>query len=66
LYKLYRVVANFLVIEPWAVSDGLLAETAAHAALGDYRVNMNREFFQLPYQQLRNTIEKTIQPWPYS
>jgi hypothetical protein len=37
-----RVVANFLVIESWAVSDGLLAETAAHAALEDYRVNMNR------------------------
>lgn len=54
---------HFLVVQAWAVSDGQLAEQAAHERLGRFRLAGNREFFQAPYVQLRKDIEAAIAPW---
>lgn len=54
---------HFLVVQAWAVSEGLKAERAAHQALEDYRLASNREFFQAPYSRLRETIERAISDW---
>jgi hypothetical protein len=53
----------FLVVQAWAVSDGRLAECAAHQALGEYRVDSSREFFQSTYSTLRQMLENAVQPW---
>lgn len=54
---------HFLVVQAWAVSEGLKAEQAAHQALEAYRLASNREFFQAPYSRLRETIERAISGW---
>lgn len=54
---------HFLVVQAWAVSKGLKAERAAHQALEVYRLASNREFFQVPYARLRETIESAISDW---
>lgn len=54
---------HFLVVQAWAVSEGLKAEQAAHRALEAYRLASNREFFQAPYPRLRETIESAISGW---
>lgn len=53
----------FLVVQTWAVSDGRLAERAAHQALDGCRVDSSREFFQAMYSALRQRLEDAIQPW---
>ena len=57
------VPVNYLVVESWIVTDGLLAESATHAALEDYRVTTRREFFQCQYSVLRNALVRAIEPW---
>lgn len=54
---------HFLVVQAWAVSEGLKAERAAHQALEAYRLASNREFFRAPYPRLRETIESSISAW---
>lgn len=54
---------HFLVVQAWAVSDGLKAERAAHQGLEAHRLASNREFFQAPYSRLRETIESAISGW---
>ena len=54
---------HFLVVQAWAVSEGLKAERAAHQGLEAYRLASNREFFQAPYSRLRETIESAISGW---
>lgn len=54
---------RFLVVQAWAVSDGRVAERAAHEALTTFSVDKSREFFQAPYSTLREGLEKSIQPW---
>ncbi len=54
---------HFLLIQAWAVTEGLPAERAAHKQLSAYRLSTNREFFQAPYSQLRQRIESDIEPW---
>lgn len=53
----------FLVVQAWAVSDGRIAEQAAHQALDTYRLDGNREFFQASYSTLRQSLEDAIQLW---
>jgi hypothetical protein len=53
----------FLVVQAWAVSNGRLAERAAHQALDRCRVDSNREFFQAMYSTLRQVLEAAILPW---
>jgi hypothetical protein len=47
----------FLVVQAWAVTNGRLAEQAAHNALNTCRVVGSREFFQSTYADLRNKVE---------
>lgn len=53
----------FVVLRAWAVTEGRLAEQAAHAALGAVRLSTNREFFHTPYVELQALLEGAIQPW---
>ncbi|HOW75732.1 MAG TPA: GIY-YIG nuclease family protein [Candidatus Competibacteraceae bacterium] len=55
--------AVFLVVQAWAVTTGLAAESAAHQALAALRIAGNREFFLAKYQRLREIIEGAIAPW---
>lgn len=57
------VPVSYLVVESWSVTDGVLAESAAHAALEDYRVTTRREFFQCQYAVLRRALVRAIEPW---
>jgi hypothetical protein len=54
---------KFLVVEAFAVSNGLEAERAAHRLLQPYRLADNREFFQGRYLELHAAIVKGIAPW---
>jgi hypothetical protein len=54
---------HFLVVQAWAVSEGMSAERAAHYALDRFRLANNREFFQAPYSELRKDLESAISPW---
>lgn len=54
---------HFLVVQAWAVSEGLRAEQATHQALEHHRLASNREFFQAPYAEIRKAIEGAISEW---
>ena len=54
---------HFLVVQAWAVSEGLAAEQAAHQHLERFRLSTSREFFQGAYAELRKSIETAIGPW---
>lgn len=54
---------HFLLVQAWAVSEGLQAERAAHEQLAAYRLSTSREFFHAPYSELRKRIEGAIGPW---
>jgi hypothetical protein len=53
----------FVVLRAWAVSEGRLAEQAAHDALSAVRLSSNREFFHTPYAELQARLDAAIQPW---
>lgn len=53
----------FLVLHAWSVSDGHAAEKSAHAALATVRLAENREFFNLPYAELRDLVGRAISAW---
>ncbi|RQR65387.1 GIY-YIG nuclease family protein [Burkholderia sp. Bp9125] len=53
----------FVVLRAWVVSDGRLAEQAAHEALSTVRLSSNREFFHTPYAELQTILEAAIGPW---
>jgi hypothetical protein len=38
--------------------NGLTLEGEIHQKLGEYRVNNQREFFQLPLEEIKTSIEK--------
>lgn len=54
---------HFLVVQAWAVSDGLAAEQATHRRIEQFRLSTNREFFQAAYAELRKGIEAAIGAW---
>ena len=54
---------HFLVVQAWAVSEGLAAEQAAHRRIDQFRLSTNREFFQGSYAELRKGIEAAIESW---
>lgn len=56
----------FLVVQAWAVTDGRAAENATHEELAKWRLSGNREFFQINYSSLRETLERVIKPWVLS
>lgn len=53
----------FMVLQAWAVSDGHAAEKSAHAALAGVRLADNREFFNLPYAELRAIVGGAVSAW---
>ncbi|WP_423600911.1 GIY-YIG nuclease family protein [Roseateles sp. MS654] len=53
----------FLVVHAWAVSDGHAAERSAHEALAAVRLAENREFFHLPYAELRALVDGAVRTW---
>lgn len=50
----------FIVVESWAHDDPEALETEVHAQLAPYRVNNQREFFQLHFTEIREIILRTI------
>lgn len=54
---------KFLLVQAWPVTEGRLAEEAAHAALERHRLADNREFFQVKYSDLRAKLEVAIAGW---
>ena len=54
---------QFLVVQAWAVFDGLASEEAAHKALNGMRLSGSREFFRGPYSEIRALIESSISGW---
>jgi len=50
----------FVVVESWSHADAEVLETEVHAILSPYRLNTQREFFQLEFKALRRLIETTI------
>lgn len=53
----------FMVVHAWAVSNGHAAEKCAHAALAAVRLSENREFFNLPYAELRAQVDEAVKQW---
>jgi hypothetical protein len=51
---------HFLVADEWPVSDCVRAEKLIHMRLAAYRINPNREFFQLPYSKAVSIIAEVI------
>ena len=50
----------FGVMESWKVREPRLIESEIHEALKAHRVNTKREFFQLKYDRIRQTIHSII------
>ncbi|EQB32566.1 hypothetical protein M529_09040 [Sphingobium ummariense RL-3] len=50
----------FNVVQYWVVRSPRMVEHRIHELLKDYRVNKSREFFQLKYSRIRETIELVI------
>lgn len=51
----------FVVVECWDHDDPEALETEVHAQLSSYRVNFQREFFQLDLKLIRKIIVRTIE-----
>jgi hypothetical protein len=51
---------KFLVAQEWKVSDCVKAEKLIHERLDQYRLNPNREFFQIPFKTIIKVIEEVI------
>ncbi len=51
----------FLVVESWEHDDPEALETEVHAQLSPYRVNNQREFFRLNFDEIRRIIVNTIE-----
>ena len=54
------VPVPFLVAEYWSVTDVHAAERAAHSSLENHRINTAREFFNIPFNVARRTVENAI------
>jgi hypothetical protein len=54
------VPVAFAVVESWKHDDADALETEVHAMLAPYRVNTQREFFQLEFGSIKRIIEQTI------
>lgn len=52
---------HFHVMEEWEVSDCVLAEKLIHEKLSEYRINPNREFFQVSYKTIFKVIDEVIE-----
>lgn len=50
----------FHVIQSWRVRNPREIEHQAHNLLSEFRVTRSREFFQLNYEKIRETIERVI------
>lgn len=55
---------KFHIMEEWLVSDCHKAEKEIHAKLNLYRYNPKREYFELPYKEIRQVIEETVKKYP--
>jgi hypothetical protein len=55
--------APFQVLRAWAVSDGFRAEQSAHDLLKGVRLSENREFFNMPYEELCSRVEEALGFW---
>lgn len=51
----------YVVVESWTHEDPEALETEVHAQLAPYRVNNQREFFRLGFDDIRKIIVKTIE-----
>jgi hypothetical protein len=46
----------FVVVESWQTDEPRLVEAMAHEALSAFRVNARREFFRVPFEEIRKRI----------
>lgn len=51
----------FEVVHKWAHNDAQGLETEVHAMMSPYRINNQREFFQLDFGSIKRIIEQTIE-----
>ncbi len=51
---------KFLVVEDFAVSDCVVAESMIHERLAQFRINPDREFFKAPYKVIRQVVDQVI------
>ena len=51
---------QFNLVQKWKIKAAHIIEQSVHTKLKRYRVNMNREFFNIPLEKIRETIEETI------
>ena len=51
----------FVVVESWSHIKAEALETEVHAILSPYRLNTQREFFQLEFRAMKRIIEQTIE-----
>ncbi|WMX13218.1 GIY-YIG nuclease family protein [Aureispira sp. CCB-E] len=49
---------KFHIVEEWLVSDCDKAEKEIHQTLDLYRYNPKREYFQLPYKEIRKVVDQ--------
>lgn len=54
------VPTEYFPVEEWEVADCKLAEKMIHDQLKEFRVNNNREFFHMPYKNIRKIIDDNI------
>lgn len=52
---------TFLIVHRWEVSDCVLAEKLIHETLSEYRLKVEREFFDVPLEKAINAISLIIQ-----
>ena len=54
------VPMSFIVIESWESSMARNVERLVHQALSSRRINPRREFFQVPFAEIRKTVEGVL------
>ena len=50
----------FVVVESWQTPMAREAERLVHQALSSHRINPRREFFKLPFAEIRRTVENVL------
>ena len=50
----------FVVVESWQTPMAREAERLVHQALLSHRINPRREFFKLPFAEIRRTVENVL------
>ena len=54
------VPGRIYVMQEWAVGDCISIEREIHSRLTEYRVDLRREFFEVPLKHIISVIEETI------